>query len=153
MEGAAQVFQDLGASVEPAPFQVDIGKLSSILGKLTGPLDFISYGHLLNDSAHLLMSYVREGIERGGTITAHEYAMALAELQQFRAYVDDFFTRYDLLLTPTLAVPPFPCGQRHDDLVRIVLPYSRNVSAVENLMEEEAMRGQMTTGTLGFTPT
>ncbi|MEE8158935.1 MAG: amidase [Dehalococcoidia bacterium] len=112
VEGAAQVFQDLGASVELAPFQVDIGKLSSILGKLTGPIDFISYGHLLNDSAHLLMSYVREGIERGGTITAHEYAMALAELQQFRAYVDDFFTRYDLLLTPTLAVPPFPCGQR-----------------------------------------
>ena len=47
----------------------------------------------------------------------------------------------------------FPCGQRHDGLVRILLPYSRNVSAVENMAEEEALRGQMTTGTLGFTPT
>ncbi len=47
----------------------------------------------------------------------------------------------------------FNCGQRHDGLVRVLLPYSRNVSAVENMLEEEALRGQMTTGTLGFTPT
>ncbi len=47
----------------------------------------------------------------------------------------------------------FGCGQRHDGLMRVLLPYSRNVSAVENMLEEEALRGQMTTGTLGFTPT
>ena len=47
----------------------------------------------------------------------------------------------------------FPCGQRHDQLLKVLLPYSRNVSSVESMMEEEALRGQMTTGTLGFTPT
>ncbi len=47
----------------------------------------------------------------------------------------------------------FPCRWRHDELVRLLLPYSRNVSAVENMMDAEALRGQMTTGTLGFTPT
>ncbi len=47
----------------------------------------------------------------------------------------------------------FPCGQRHDELVRLLLPYSRNVSSVEGMLEAEALRGQMTTGTLGFTPT
>ena len=47
----------------------------------------------------------------------------------------------------------FPCGQRHDGLVRLLLPYSRNVSSVESMLEAEALRGQMTTGTLGFTPT
>ena len=46
----------------------------------------------------------------------------------------------------------FPCGQRHDELIRLLLPYSRNISAVESMMEADAMRGQMTTGTLGFTP-
>ena len=46
----------------------------------------------------------------------------------------------------------FPCGQRHDQLMRLLLPYSRNISAVESMMEADAMRGQMTTGTLGFTP-
>ena len=63
------------------------------------------------------------------------------------------FVRYGEMEKVGDTVVAFPCGQRHDDLVRIVLPYSRNVSAVENLMEEEALRGQMTTGTLGFTPT
>lgn len=46
----------------------------------------------------------------------------------------------------------FPCGQRHDALMRLLLPYSRNISSVEGMMAAEALRGQMTTGTLGFTP-
>ena len=112
VEVAVRVFEELGATVEPAPFKVDINGLSNILGRLVGPIDYINYGHLLKDSAGMLMSYLREGIERGGVIPAHEYAMALAELEQYRAYVDDFFSGYDLLLTPTLATPPFPCGQR-----------------------------------------
>ena len=46
----------------------------------------------------------------------------------------------------------FPCGRCHDALLRLLMPYSRNVSSVESMMEAEALRGQMTTGTLGFTP-
>ena len=46
----------------------------------------------------------------------------------------------------------FPCGQRHDALMRLLMPYSRNISSVEGMMAAEALRGQMTTGTLGFTP-
>ena len=46
----------------------------------------------------------------------------------------------------------FPCGARHDALVRLLMPYSRNISSVEGMMAAEALRGQMTTGTLGFTP-
>ncbi len=46
----------------------------------------------------------------------------------------------------------FPCGQRHDELFRLVFPYSRNISAVESMIEAESTRGQMTTGTLGFSP-
>ena len=46
----------------------------------------------------------------------------------------------------------FPCGYRHDQLARLVLPYARNISAVENMLESTALRGQLTTGTAGFTP-
>ena len=35
----------------------------------------------------------------------------------------------------------FPCRQRHDGLVRLLLPYSRNISAVESMLEAEATRG------------
>ena len=47
----------------------------------------------------------------------------------------------------------FECGHNHDQLLRILLPYSRNVSSVETMMQAESMRGQMTTGTLGFSQT
>ena len=62
------------------------------------------------------------------------------------------FVRYGEMEKVSDTEVSFPCGQRHDELMRLLLPYSRNVSAVESMMEAEAMRGQMTTGTLGFTP-
>ena len=47
----------------------------------------------------------------------------------------------------------FSCGMPHDALMRVLLPYSRNISSVETMMATEALRGQMTTGTLGFSQT
>ena len=47
----------------------------------------------------------------------------------------------------------FPDGLRHDGFVRILLPYARNVSAVERMLAEEEAEGQMTTQTLGFSQT
>ena len=46
----------------------------------------------------------------------------------------------------------FGCGYKHDALVAIVLPYARNVTGTQDMLEADAMRGQMTTGTLGFSP-
>ncbi len=46
----------------------------------------------------------------------------------------------------------FVCGFKHDGLVRLLLPYARNVSAVEQMLESSALRGQLTTGTAGFSP-
>ncbi|MBI4639661.1 MAG: amidase [Candidatus Tectomicrobia bacterium] len=110
-ERAAQVFQELEAFVEPAPFKVDSEKMRKTYRTLASPMSSINYGHLLQSQADLLMPYVREAIEEGQKVTGYEYALALAELEQYRAYVADFFTRYNLLLTPTLAVSAFPCGQ------------------------------------------
>ena len=47
---------------------------------------------------------------------------------------------------------PSPAASATTDLVRLLLPYSRNISAVESMLEAEATRGQMTTSTLGFSP-
>jgi len=46
----------------------------------------------------------------------------------------------------------FPCGYRHDQLAVLILPYARNVSGVEDMLDTASLRGQMTTGTLGFAP-
>lgn len=47
----------------------------------------------------------------------------------------------------------FQCRERHDALMRLLMPYSRNISSVETMMAAESMRGQMTTSTLGFSQT
>ncbi len=47
----------------------------------------------------------------------------------------------------------FQCRERHDSLMRLLMPYSRNISSVETMMAAESMRGQMTTSTLGFSQT
>ena len=44
----------------------------------------------------------------------------------------------------------FESGKRHDKIVRLILPYARNISAVSDNLEADAMRGQLTTETLGF---
>ena len=62
------------------------------------------------------------------------------------------FLRYGEMNKAGDADVVFPCGQRHDALMRLLMPYSRNISSVEGMMAAEALRGQMTTGTLGFTP-
>lgn len=63
------------------------------------------------------------------------------------------FVRYAEMEKASNTEVAFPCGARHDGLVRLLLPYARNVSAVEEMMETADRRGQLTTGTAGFTPT
>jgi amidase len=46
----------------------------------------------------------------GRHFRASEYAGAVRRLQQATRVVGRFFTRYDLLVTPTLAMPPFTIG-------------------------------------------
>lgn len=63
------------------------------------------------------------------------------------------FIRYGEMDKVSDSQVTFPCGARHDELMRLLLPYSRNISSVEGMMAAEALRGQMTTGTLGFSAT
>lgn len=63
------------------------------------------------------------------------------------------FVRYGEMEKLDDSTITFSCGQRHDGLARLILPYSRNISAVEDAMEADALRGQMTTSTLGFAST
>ena len=36
----------------------------------------------------------------------------------------------------------FACGMSHDALMRVLLPYSRNISSVETMMAAEDVRGK-----------
>ena len=63
------------------------------------------------------------------------------------------FSRYGEMEQVGESGVAFSCGLAHDAMMRVLLPYSRNISSVETMMAAEALRGQMTTGTLGFSQT
>ncbi len=111
-ERAVGVFEELRATLEPAPLNIDAAALHDTLRRLRGPASYLQYGHLLSEHGDMMMPYVRDSIEEGGKVTGPEYAVALAELQRFRAQVDDYFAKYDILLTPTVSVIPFSGSQR-----------------------------------------
>jgi amidase len=48
--------------------------------------------------------------ERGKTVTALEIGLAMRTMNEVTRTVGDFFTEWDLLVTPTVSVPPLPLG-------------------------------------------
>ena len=106
---AARVFEELGCSVEepgialedPFPTFWDV---FSIAG-------YTSYGHLMEAHSEELTEYGRTTIEHGREMTAADYSRALLYVLQLQARMEALFEQYDLLLTPTMAVPAFPVGQ------------------------------------------
>ena len=109
---AAEVVQELGASVEPAGLEIDISALQRLYVTITNVSHYMAYGWAFEENPEMLMDYVHTNIKNGKAVTGVQYAMATSELAQHRAKAAAYFDDFDLLLTPTLAVPAFPCGQR-----------------------------------------
>ena len=70
---------------------------------------------------------------------------------RFRAITKGLI-RYGALLQSPEGGMYFSCKTRHDKLLQMLLPIARNIRGVEDELEANAIRGQMTTGTLGFSP-
>ena len=68
-------------------------------------------GKLLERHGDLLTSYARRSIESGASVTGADYAGALGYVEYLKAQLADLFEEYDLLLSPTMAVPAFPVGE------------------------------------------
>ena len=98
-----------------------------------------------------MFEYVVEGSQQPEAYVYTVSARGNAERAEFRikAAVGGFM-RYGECVRVTPESFRFPDGQQHDGFVRLLLPYARNVSAVERMLEAEDMEGQMTTQTLGF---
>ena len=73
---------------------------------------YASYGHLLDERADELTWYTREYLEAGASKTGADYSRALGYIDRLRGQFDDLFERYDVLLSPTMAVPAFPVDER-----------------------------------------
>lgn len=111
---AARVFEELGCTVEEPEFVLDdpVPAFQAIF--YTG--NYTTYGHLLDECPDKLSDNARICLEQGRQVTGADYARALRSVDVMRARIDDLMDTYDLLLTPTMAVPPFPIGQQPEQI-------------------------------------
>ena len=109
---AVRVFEELGASVDEPGIKLEDPMV--LLRSITSANSYAAYGHFLKERPDDLMDDTRNRLEIGRQVTGAEYARALRHLEQLRYQVGVLMEKYDLLLTPTMAVPAFSVGQRPD---------------------------------------
>ncbi len=102
----AKVFEELGCIVEEPGFALD--DPFPAFWDMFGIAGATSYGHLLDDHRDELSHYAIKTIEHGLGRTASDYSRSLQKMVQLGSQMEDFFEAYDLLLSPTMAVPAFP---------------------------------------------
>ena len=123
---AARMFEELGCSVDQPQFQLD--DPGTAFRTIFFTNNFASYGHLLKESPEELTDNSRLCLEQGSQTTGTDYADALRAVEVLRARVADLMESYDLLLSPTMAVPPFPIGEPPQRIAGKEVPASSSYS-------------------------
>ena len=106
---AAMAFEEVGCTVESSDISLD--SPFDAFWTLFSAVGYTRLGLLL-EKADMLTDYARECIEKGASVTGADYAASLAYLDRLRQQFADLFDEYDLLLSPTMAVPAFPVDDR-----------------------------------------
>ena len=110
---AAKTFAGTGATVEEADpgfdNPLDIFRANFFAGSAA------SQAHLSADKRKLLDPLYLQVVEAGEKISAKDYVLAQRKRAHLMAQMGKFHERYDLLILPTCAVPPFPVGQPNPD--------------------------------------
>ena len=132
---AAKVFTEMGCDVGDGGFTLDSPQ--EAFRVLFAVNTYASSGYLLHENGDDLTDYFRANMEFAATQTAADYARAVGELDVVKMRFDAFFEDYDLLLSPTMAVPAFEIeqhptiiGGREVDPFFGYLPFTYPINAI-----------------------
>ena len=70
-----------------------------------------------SDRRHLVSPAIRAMAEAGDAYRARDYLGALDAITTLGETMDDFFSRYDFLITPATAAMPWPADQSHPAMI------------------------------------
>jgi aspartyl-tRNA(Asn)/glutamyl-tRNA(Gln) amidotransferase subunit A len=107
--GAAERFESLGCHVEVVTPTWDDPE--EIFRVMIAAEIHAAWGERLDDAADQLDPSLVALLRFGRTVTIEQYLRAAQRRQDFWTDVQRFLARFDLLLSPTVAVPPFPVGR------------------------------------------
>ena len=106
---AANAFEELGCSVDHSDLTLD-SPFDAFWALFTSVV-LARSPKILEEHADELTSYARESYEKGASVTGAEYAGALGRVDRLKEKFADLLERYDLMLSPTMAVAAFPHGE------------------------------------------
>ena len=111
---AVKVFESLGHRVEEAAPRISSPFDTFDINAFT--MYSIAYEFLLEEHPDEITDYLKACLEFARGTTGIEVAKSWIEVEKIRGALLDFFEEYDLLLTPTTAVPAVKIGQRDKSL-------------------------------------
>ena len=107
---AAKVFEELGAHVEHAEYKPDAPEaVFESFVTFSAAKTYATHPDAL-ERREDLTDYFFSALERGRAVTGEQLFTAISNIGRYRAYTVEFLSRYDLLLSPTLAVGAFKIG-------------------------------------------
>jgi aspartyl-tRNA(Asn)/glutamyl-tRNA(Gln) amidotransferase subunit A len=108
-EEAASLFESLGCHVEAVTPTWD--NPEEIFSTIAAAETYANHGSHLEEDAERLDRSLVAFLRIGRSVTAGQYLTAVTRRRQFWTEVQRFLARFDLLITPTVAVAPFRIGQ------------------------------------------
>ncbi len=101
---AVKVFEELGASIEPVPFPN--AREAAVANGLMTPSDAAAFHHgRLAENPQGFGQDVLKRLQTGASYSATEYSEARRMQTILRCQFNEFFSEFDLLLTPATPVP------------------------------------------------
>jgi Asp-tRNA(Asn)/Glu-tRNA(Gln) amidotransferase A subunit family amidase len=112
VRSAVKTLEDMGCTVEEIDIGFDVKEVHPHFWKIFTSNDCAAYPDLLREKADQLSTYGREALEFGDAVTGAEYAQSVRRVFELCLYFKELMEKYDLLMTPTTAVPAFPFDDR-----------------------------------------
>ena len=110
-EIAAKSFSSFGADVDIAPFTINNESLFRCFSTIMYTNLYQSMGNTWTKHGSKMKSWLQTRFEYGSSVTGKDFVLAMAEMENWKITIDSLFETYDLLLTPTISIPAFKCGQ------------------------------------------
>jgi amidase len=111
LSGSIGVFERLGATV--AKDCPDLSGADEVFGTLRAWLFDASFGELVRKNPDKVKETIRWNAEAGAKLTGSDVGRAEVLHTKLFEQVVEFFDRFDVLLTPTTQVLPFPVEQEY----------------------------------------
>ena len=110
-EIAAKSFQSFGAEVDLVPFTINNESLFRCFSTIMYTMLYQGMGNTWEKHGEKMKSWLQSRFEYGSNVTGKDLVLAMEEMETWKNSIDSLFETYDLLLTPTISVPAFKCGQ------------------------------------------